>query len=185
MRSLPTIVLMSGGIDSSSIVAACQRKGIQPSGMFIDYGQPSARSEWSAAQEIARHYAVAIRRVGLGFHLASNEGEFSGRNALLVLAAAGMTETRPLQIALGIHALSKYYDTTPLFLRHMQRMLNGYFGGSVALSVPFLAETKAGVVEFAMRNCVPLELTYSCEVQNAPQCGRCPSCRDRIDNNAG
>ena len=68
--------------------------------MFIDYGQPSARSEWSAAQEIARHYAVTIRRVGLGFHLASNEGEFSGRNALLVLAAAGMTETRPLQIAL-------------------------------------------------------------------------------------
>ena len=30
-------------------------------------------------------------------------------------------------IALGIHALSEYYDTQPLFLRQMQRILDGYF----------------------------------------------------------
>lgn len=183
--SVPTIVLMSGGIDSASVVAAYRRKGIQPTGAFVDYGQPAARSEWIAAQDIAGYYGVAIRKMGLGFRLASQQGEFYGRNALLVLVAAGMMEGRPLQIALGIHALSEYYDTTPLFLRHMQRILNGYFGGSVALSAPLLAESKAGVIEFAKRNHVPLELTYSCEVQNAPECGRCPSCRDRIDNDAG
>ena len=183
--SVTTIVLMSGGIDSASVVVAYRHRGLQPSGVFVDYGQASARSEWSAAQDIARHYGVAIRKARLGFRLASQQGEFYVRNALLVLAAAGMMEARPLQIALGIHALSEYYDTTPLFLRHMQRILNGYFGGSVALTAPFLAESKAGVIEFAKRNHVPLELTYSCEVQNAPECGRCPSCRDRIDNDAG
>ena len=183
--SVTTIVLMSGGIDSASVVAAYRHKGIQPSVIFVDYGQPPARSEWRAAQDIAGHYDVPIRKVSLGFRLASQQGEFYGRNALLVLAAAGMMEARPLQIALGIHALSEYYDTTPLFLRHMQRILNGYFGGSVALSAPFLSKSKTEVIEFAKKNHVPLELTYSCEVQNAPECERCPSCRDRIDDNAG
>lgn len=183
--SVTTIVLMSGGIDSASVVAAYRHKGIEPSGMFVDYGQPSARSEWTAAQDMAEYYGVAIHKVSLGFRLASQQGEFYGRNALLVLAAAGVMEARPLQVALGIHALSEYYDTTPLFFRHMQRILNGYFGGSVALSAPFLSESKAEVIEFAKKNHVPLELTYSCEVQNAPACGRCPSCRDRIDDNAG
>ena len=185
MENVHTVILMSGGIDSSSVVATCQDTGIQPSGMFVDYGQPSARSEWCAAQNVARHYGVAIRRVNLGFRLAAHEGEFLGRNALLILTAAGMTEARPLQVALGIHALSEYYDTTPLFLRHMQRILNGYFRGAVTLSAPFVADTKAGVVRFAKDKGVPLALTYSCETQDAPACGRCPSCRDRIDTDAG
>ena len=103
---------------------------------------------------------------------------------MLILSAAGIMETRPLKIALGIHALSNYYDTTPLFIRHMQRILNGYFGGFVTLSTPFLAESKSRVIEFAKKNHVPLELTYSCEVQNAPECGWCPSCRDRIYGDA-
>lgn len=184
-KNVHTTVLMSGGIDSASVVAAYRCEGIQPSGIFVDYGQPAVQSEWNAAQDIAKHYGAAIRKLSLGFRPASHQGEFYGRNAILVLAAAGTMEIRPLQIALGIHALSEYYDTTPLFLRHMQRILNGYFGDSVTLSAPFIAETKAGVIEFAKNNRVPLELTYSCEVQNAPECGSCPSCRDRIDNDAG
>ena len=185
MTNTHTVILMSGGIDSASVAAAYRHKGIQPSGIFVDYGQPSARSEWNAAQDIARHYDVTIRKVSLGFRLASQQGEFYGRNALLVLTATGMMEARPLQIALGVHAMSEYYDATPLFVRHMQRILNGYFGGSITLSAPFLAESKAGVIEFAKKNGVPLELTYSCEVLDAPECGWCPSCRDRIDNNVG
>ena len=185
MDSTHTVILMSGGIDSSSVAAACRDSGTQLSGIFVDYGQPAARSEWSSAQKIARHYGVAVRRVCLGFQLASHEGEFFARNALLILTAAGITEARPLQVALGVHALSEYYDTTPLFLRQMQRILNGYFGGSVTLSAPFLADTKSEVIRFAKNNDVPLNLTYSCEMQNAPECGRCPSCRDRIVLDAG
>ena len=96
-----------------------------------------------------------------------------------VLAAAGTTKRRPLTVAIGIHALTDYYDTTTLFIKHTQRLLNGYSGGSVTLSAPFLADTKAEVIRFAKDNSVPLRLTYSCERQNAPACGECLSCRDR------
>ena len=179
------VVLMSGGIDSSATLVVCQELGATISGMFVDYGQPAARSEWESAQRIARHYQIEIDRVELGFKLAAVRGEFFGRNALFVLTAAGAITERPLTIALGIHALTDYYDTTPLFVKHMERLLNGYSGGSVTLSAPFLADTKTEIIQYAMEKSVPLHLTYSCERQNAPACGECPSCRDRIEINGG
>ena len=176
---------MSGGIDSSATIVACRELGLSLRGMFVDYGQPAAQSEWEAAQRVANHYQIEIEKVVLGANLVSDRGEFFGRNALLVLTAAGTIPKRPLVVALGIHALADYYDTTPLFVRHLERLLNGYSGGAVTLSVPFLANTKPEVVEFAIENSVPLHLTYSCERQNAPVCGECPSCLDRIELDAG
>ena len=154
-------------------------------GIFVDYGQAAARSEWESAQRIASHYQIEIDRVGLGVRLVSTRGEFFGRNALFVLTAAGAITERPLTIALGIHALTDYYDTTPLFVRHMERLLDGYSGGAVTLSTPFLADTKAEVIRYAMEKSVPMHLTYSCERQSAPACAECPSCRDRIEINGG
>ena len=176
---------MSGGIDSSATALAILNEGYETSGLFVDYGQPAARSEWCAAREVANRLGIGIERIDLGFRLASECGEFFGRNALLILTAAGTVQTRPLTVALGIHALSEYYDTQPLFLRQMQEILDGYSGGSVSLSAPFLACPKAEVIEFARENGVTLGMTYSCETQNAPPCLRCPSCEDRSDVDAG
>ena len=106
-------------------------------------------NEWRAARDVTNRFGIEIERIDLGFRLAAESGEFFGRNALLILTAAGTIETRPLTIALGIHALSEYYDTQPLFLRQMQRILDGYSGGSVSLSAPFLAYPKAEVIAFA------------------------------------
>ena len=109
-----SIVLMSGGIDSSASAVAVRKEGYETSGLFVDYGQPAACSEWRAVQDVADHFDLEVQKVELGFRLASESGEFFGRNALLVLTAAGITESRPPMIALGIHALSEYYDTQPL-----------------------------------------------------------------------
>jgi 7-cyano-7-deazaguanine synthase len=185
MTTGKSVVLMSGGIDSSATALAILTEGYETSGLFVDYGQPAARSEWRAARDVTNRFGIEIERIDLGFRLAAESGEFFGRNALLILTAAGTIETRPLTIALGIHALSEYYDTQPLFLRQMQRILDGYSGGSVSLSAPFLAYPKAEVIAFARGNGVPLEMTYSCETQNAPPCLRCPSCEDRIGVDAG
>ena len=181
MSTSKSVVLMSGGIDSSATAAVVISDGYETNGLFVDYGQPSAGSEWRAARDVANHYGIDVRRVALGFRLGSESGEFFGRNALLILTAAGIAEDGPLMIALGIHALSEYYDTQPLFLRQMQRILDGYFRGSVTVHAPFLAHTKAEVIAFARENDVPLDLTYSCETRNAPPCSRCPSCEDRVD----
>ena len=44
-----SVVLMSGGIDSSATALAILTEGYETSGLFVDYGQPAARSEWRAA----------------------------------------------------------------------------------------------------------------------------------------
>ena len=179
MSNTHTVILLSGGIDSTATLAACKDTSENALAIFVDYGQPSAQSEWEAAQNVAAHYATEVERVRLGFSLISDKGEFFGRNALFVLTAAGVTEERPLAVALGIHSLTEYYDTTPLFNRDMELLLNGYSGGEVELSTPFLTHTKAEVFKFAKAREVPLHLTYSCERQNSPACGACPSCHDR------
>ena len=173
------VVLLSGGIDSTATVAACKDTKESVLALFMDYGQPSAHSEWEAAQNVAAHYAVEVERVRLGFSLISDNGEFFGRNALFILTAAGFIERRPLVVALGIHSLTEYYDTTPLFTTHIERLLNGYSDGDVSLDTPFLTYTKAEVFKFAQEKAVPLHLTYSCERKNSPVCGVCPSCLDR------
>ena len=179
------VLLMSGGIDSSATLVACQQLGSELSGMFFDYGQPAARSEWEAVQQIASHYQIGVEKVDLGVTLVSDRGEFFGRNALFVLAAAGGVPHRPLTVAIGIHALSDYYDTKPLFVKHMERLLNGYSGGTVSLYAPFLADSKAEIIKFAREAAVPLHLTHSCERQNAPACTECPSCLDRTEIDGG
>lgn len=174
-----TLVLLSGGIDSSTILAQCVTSGAEVAATFIDYGQAAARTEWDAAQRIARHYGVCVRRLQISADLVSSDGEVFGRNAVLVMLAAATTHERPLEVAIGIHALSAYYDTTPLFARHVTRLLDGYSGGTVTLSAPFLTETKSDIIEAALASDLPLELTYSCETGNAPACLQCPSCLDR------
>ena len=148
-------------------------------GLFVDYGQPCAESEWRAVQGVGRHFGISVERVESGFGLVSSKGEYFGRNALLVMIAASVKEVRPLVIGIGIHALSPYYDTTPLFVRHIGRVLDGYSDGSVKLFAPFLGDTKSEVVQLADQLGLPLEATYSCERQDAPACGQCPSCQDR------
>lgn len=184
MQFQHTIVLMSGGIDSTATLAILQDKENPISGLFIDYGQPAAESEWQAVKRVAAHYEIPIEKLHLEFELRSKLGEFFGRNALFVLIAAAIRVERPLRVAIGIHALTEYYDTTPVFARHMRSMLDGYSGGDVTLWAPFLADTKPEVVRSAMNLNVPINLTYSCEWQNAPPCGRCPSCNDRNGINA-
>ncbi len=174
-----TLVLLSGGIDSSTILAQCATSSETVSAVFIDYGQAAARTEWDAAQQIASHYSVSVRNLQISANLVTSRGEVFGRNAMLVLLAAGATPERPLVVEIGIHALSDYYDTTPLFTRHVTRLLDGYSHGAVTLSAPFLTATKSDIIRMALQSDVPLDLTYSCEMGNAPACLQCPSCLDR------
>lgn len=172
-------VLLSGGVDSAATLCFYKKRRDDVRAVFVDYGQRPRASEWKAAQAIAKARHVGIDRLRLGFTLPADGGEFFGRNALLVLAAAATQDQRPMVIALGVHAGCPYYDTTQRFMQDMQSLLDGYDGGAVTIAAPFLESTKEEIVLFARKHRVPLRLTYSCERKNAPPCGKCLSCLDR------
>ncbi len=179
LAGLRTLVLLSGGIDSAATLSLYKRQGADLSAVHFDYHQPARRSEWAAASSIAEYYNVPVSRFRFSMKLGCQNGEFFARNALFVLAAAATVGHGPLVVAAGIHDGSPYYDTTASFVRDIQRLLDGYGGGTITFAAPFLGASKQEIVKSARRHRIPLRLTYSCERRGAPPCGQCRSCRDR------
>lgn len=173
------LILLSGGIDSTSLVHYYLSKGEKIEAIFFDYGQLSCEREYQSAIAISKHYDIQIQRVNLGFTIRDQKGEFYCRNALFVLAACSFLGNSASYISIGVHSGTPYYDSTPAFIRDTQTMLDGYFGGVFRITAPFLEFSKVQVYEYALRESVPIHLTYSCEMGRQEPCGICLSCIDR------
>jgi 7-cyano-7-deazaguanine synthase len=173
----PHLVLLSGGIDSSAVLALTLEVGTSASALFVDYGQAAASSEAKASAAIAGHFGVEYQSLtctGQTF----GAGEIRGRNAFLVHTALMVLRQTKAVVVLGIHAGTTYRDCSPSFLELMQRSYDFHTGGQVSLAAPLVDQVKGDVVRLASEMGVPVELTYSCEAANEP-CGKCLSCRDR------
>jgi len=173
------LVLLSGGIDSAALVSFYKRRRFAVVGLHFDYGQPSRRTESRAAARIADHFGIPLQRLRLSRRLSALNGEYWGRNAAFVLLAAGLYPGHAMIVGLGIHEGLTLYDSTGVFVADLQRLLDGYSGGTLSLGAPFVNHSKAQIVADCRRHRVPLHLTYSCERRSAPACGKCPSCLDR------
>jgi 7-cyano-7-deazaguanine synthase len=172
-------VLLSGGMDSATALAMLRRaSGAHIEALFVDLGQLARREECTGARELADHFDVTLRELSVS-GLASGVGEIPGRNLLLVSTALTVRAGLPGTIVLGIHAGTGYFDCGEQFLGSVQRLIDGYHGGGVQLSAPFLHMNKGEVARLAEAHEVPLALTYSCERADGP-CGMCASCGDRL-----
>ena len=172
------LLLASGGIDSTALMDFYLRRQVNLKCIHFQYGQSNAQSEAEAIEKVSEYYHIQKRVIRLDFPLMRRKDELVGRNAIFVLAASGL-EAPPVRIALGIHSGSQYYDCSKLFMDDCQRILDGYFGGSMRLEAPFLSFRKLDIMRYCKANNVPTHLTYSCQKQNYPPCGKCASCLDR------
>ena len=166
-------------MDSAALLSFYLSRGAKVRGVHFDYGQPSLAGERLSVLALSRHYDVAVETRCLGLSVAHTEGEYHCRNALLVLAAASVAPRVRLGIAVGIHAGPPYYDCTPAFVGDMQRVLDGYHGGTMRVEAPFLEFSKRDVFDYCLENGVPVDLTFSCERGSDRPCQRCASCKDR------
>lgn len=173
------VVLMSGGLDSTAMIDFYLRRKANVKYAHFQYGQSNGLSEAKAVKEVTEYYQVGGRVVELQFPLMRRRNELVGRNAVFVLGASCL-EQPPTRIALGIHSGTEYYDCSKSFVDGYQRILDGYFGGTVRVEAPFLSFGKGDIAKYCKTNDVPIHLTYSCQRQNYPPCRVCSSCRDRI-----
>jgi 7-cyano-7-deazaguanine synthase len=202
------VVLLSGGLDSATVLAMAREAGHECCALSVHYGQRHS-IELEAAAKIARVFGAQDHRI-MGVDLAGIGGSaltdasigvpkeptagipvtyVPARNTLMLSLALGWAEVLEAQhVFIGVNALdySGYPDCRPEFVAAFQHLADvgtkaGVEGRGVRLVAPLLHWSKAQIIQEGMRLGVDYSLTVSC-YQADPQgraCGVCDSCRLR------
>lgn len=200
------VVLLSGGLDSTTALYWALRRGYAPVCLSVQYGQRHSR-ELRAARAVARKARVPLHelRVGLpwlaGSSLVNRRLELPdvplsrigrggvpstyvpGRNTIFLALAASLADAAGADaVVIGANALdySGYPDCRGPYLRAMERALRaGTRRRRLKILAPLLRLTKAGIWRLGREVGAPLELTWSCYAGGKRPCGRCDSCKLR------
>lgn len=202
------VVLVSGGLDSATVLAMARAEGWQCHALSVDYGQRH-RAELDAAALVARALGVQehrVVRVDLGVFggsaltdpaIAVPTSPSAGipityvpaRNTIfLSLALAHAEVTGADAIYTGANAVdySGYPDCRPEYLAAFETMANlatkrAVEGSPIAIRAPIVRMDKAEIVRRGLALGVDFSLTVSCYDADAEgrACGRCDACRIR------
>lgn len=202
------VVLLSGGLDSATVLAMAREAGHECYALSVHYGQRHS-VELEAAAKIAQVFGARDHRV-MGVDLAGIGGSaltdaaigvpseptsgipvtyVPARNTLMLSLALGWAEVLEAQhVFIGVNALdySGYPDCRPEFVAAFQHLADvgtkaGVEGRGVRLVAPLLHWSKAQIIREGVRLGVDYSLTVSC-YQADPEgraCGLCDSCRLR------
>lgn len=206
--SKKAVILVSGGLDSTTVVAMAMSQGYDCYTLSFDYGQRH-RSELVAAQRISdlmtvhSHKVVKLDLGTIGGSALTDasidvpEHETFGipvtyvpaRNTVFLSIALGWAEVLGANdIFLGVNAVdySGYPDCRPEYIKAFEAMANlatkaGVEGQRLSIHAPLIDLTKAEIVEAGMALGVDYSQTVSCYQASLDglACGKCDSCRLR------
>jgi 7-cyano-7-deazaguanine synthase len=109
-----------------------------------------------------------------------------GRNLIMSSIMAGIAESIGAEaIGLGVHSGDHhiYPDCRPEFIYHLQQTLNESTEGKVKVLAPFIDLDKEKILRigYAALPNVPYHLTRTCYKNQSLSCGKCGSCRERLE----
>ncbi|MCA1799159.1 MAG: 7-cyano-7-deazaguanine synthase QueC [Xanthomonadaceae bacterium] len=208
MSGAPAVVLLSGGLDSATVLALATEQGYACHALSFDYGQRHD-AELVAAKRVASTVGAASHRV-----MRIDIGAFGGsaltdaaiavpddggdgipvtyvpaRNTVFLSCALGLAETlKARELFIGVNAVdySGYPDCRPAFIAAFEALANlatraGVEGHPFHINAPLIAMTKAQIIETGMRLGVDYSITTSCYRADGEgrACGHCDACRFR------
>lgn len=210
MTEKRAVILLSGGLDSATVVAMARADGFTCYTMSFDYGQRH-RAELQAAERVAKDLGVVEHKV-IGLNLngiggsaltdssidvpqAPSEGipvtYVPARNTVFLSLALGWAEVLGARdIFIGVNAVdySGYPDCRPEFVESFERMANlatkaGVEGQGFTIQAPLQMLSKADIVKAGTRLGVDYAKTVSCYQADdqGRACGKCDSCRLRAE----
>jgi 7-cyano-7-deazaguanine synthase len=177
MKNANELVLLSGGIDSSTLLALAKNRQTGVEALHISYGQPAHRAELRAATNICEKSGVSLTHIEYQ-GCESGAGEIRGRNAFLLAVALLEFRAHAGTVLIGIHGGTGYVDCSAEFVAQQQAIYCLHTNGAINLEAPFLDFSKQDILRLATDLGVDLSATYSCESGDSP-CGVCQSCIDR------
>lgn len=205
------VVLLSGGLDSTTTLAIARSRGYETFCLSFDYGQRH-RAELMAAKRVAAAFGASEHRQ-ITFDLAQFGGSaltdtdiaipvgglapgipvtyVPARNTILLSMALAWAETLDARdIFLGINAVdySGYPDCRPEFVAAFEQLANvatkaGIEGARLKVHAPLIALTKADIIRLGFTLGIDYSMTVSCYQADdeGRACGVCDACRLRRD----
>jgi 7-cyano-7-deazaguanine synthase len=203
------IVLLSGGMDSATLLWLAKKEFSNVWAISFDYGQRH-RIELKYAKELAQIVGVEehlivevpVYRSIKGSALIDEKvkvpkGEYPVeeppvttvpmRNLNFLAVASAFADALEIDtIGIGVHALdTPYPDCRPEFIASAEAAINA--GSTLTAKkkvrmkvwAPFLGMTKRDIALLGKELGVPYEKTYSCYMGTEPPCGECPTCLQR------
>jgi len=202
------VVLLSGGLDSATVLAIAKAQGYACYALSFDYGQRHA-TELNAARRVADSTGVVEHKVlplsldAIGGSALTDQsidvpergGEgipvtyVPARNTVFLSLALGWAEVLGAHdIFVGVNAVdySGYPDCRPAFIDAFEHLANlatrdGVEGRPFHVHAPLIEMTKAQIVQKGSKLGVDYAQTVSCYQadEQGRACGRCDSCRFR------
>ncbi|HEX9564273.1 MAG TPA: 7-cyano-7-deazaguanine synthase QueC [Gemmatimonadaceae bacterium] len=200
----PAVVLLSGGLDSTTLVAMARQEGYAVHALTFRYGQRHAL-EVEAARRVAAHYGV-VRHVVLDIDLRTFGGSaltadlevprdralddggipityVPARNTIFLSYAVGWAEVLGARdLFIGVNALdySGYPDCRPEYIAAFECMANlatraGVEGRPLTIHAPLQHLTKREIVTLGLSLGVDFGMTTSC-YDPAPGGAACGHC---------
>jgi 7-cyano-7-deazaguanine synthase len=202
------VVLLSGGLDSATVMAMAKQQGYSCFALSVDYGQRH-HAELAAAARVAKALGAVEQRVvsvdltGFGgsaltdSRIAVPEQRSAGipltyvpaRNTIMLSLAVAWAEVLQVQdIFIGVNAVdfSGYPDCRPEYIAAFERMANlatkaAVEGKHLKLHAPLLHLSKADIIKSGTELGVDYSLTVSCYQADSEgrACAMCDSCHLR------
>ncbi|MDD5382448.1 MAG: 7-cyano-7-deazaguanine synthase QueC [Candidatus Margulisbacteria bacterium] len=195
------IILLSGGLDSTTTLYYAQNKGYKCFALVFDYGQRHKR-EIAHAVKVAKLAKIPYRIIKISLPWKGSslldkklkvpvKRQFKGipstyvpaRNMIFLSLALSYAEAIGAKaIFIGANAIdfSGYPDCRPNFYRAFQQAIKtGTKAGKIKIMTPLIGKTKAQIIALGMKLGAPLHKTWSCYQGGKRPCLVCDSCRLR------
>lgn len=198
------VLILSGGVDSTTLLYRMIEDGYRVEALTFDYGQRH-RKEMDCASAIAEgldipHRIVDLRSITslLGDSAllggrevpechyteeAAKKTVVPNRNMIMLSIAAGYAEAREIpDIFYAAHKNDStiYPDCRPEFVQALAPAIRlGTAWHPVELQAPFVNLSKAEIVGLGLELGVPYEMTWSCYRGEERPCRTCPTCIER------
>lgn len=202
------VVLLSGGLDSATVLAQATAAGYECHALSVAYGQRHVAELHAAARVasslgVASHQVIHVNLDAMGGSaltdrsIAVPEAPGTGipvtyvpaRNTLFLSLALGWAEVlgaRDLFIGVNAVDYSGYPDCRPEFVEAFERLAQvatkvGVEGGRFRVHTPLILLSKGDIIRKGLSLGVDYAQTVSCYQADADgrACGRCDSCRIR------
>lgn len=202
---MKTVIVLSGGMDSTTLLYRLLDEGKEVKAISFDYGQRHKR-ELEQARLTCLKLGIEHKIVKMEFlkEIASNSsltgniavphGHYAAENMKLtvvpnrnmIMAAIAIAWAVNLEfdeVALGVHAGDHtiYPDCRPEFIEGLAVIAKNANWRPIGIYTPYLHLDKGDIAIDGKRLGVDYSLTHSCYEGTFPPCGKCGACQERLE----